>query len=132
VWVGAFSLSEKASVMMVNMIKRVWIEPEGELGFDPYQDSADVMVEVEDGQLWSAAFVTVPYLQRQMYLSGEMAAGISETTPPVRFVALETPHVIVENLLHDTIEDTIDYLMTLGIFESVFVHHTDDHLVTGS
>jgi hypothetical protein len=108
------------------MLKRVWIEQQGEIGFDPHQDSADVVAELEDGQLWSAAFVTIPYLQRQMMLSGEVAAGISRHMSPVRFVALETPHVIVENLLPDTIEDTVDNLMTLGIFESVFFLHHDE------
>lgn len=108
------------------MLKRVWIEQQGEIGFDPHQDSADVVVELEDGQLWSAAFVTIPYLQRQMLLSGEVAAGISPNMSPVRFVALETPHVIVENLLPDTIEDTVDNLMTLGIFESVFFLYQDE------
>jgi hypothetical protein len=48
--------------------------------------------------------------------------------PLVRFVALETPHVIVEDLLPDTIEDTIDNLMTLGTFESVFILCSDDPL----
>jgi hypothetical protein len=39
----------------------------------------------------------------------------------VRFIALETPHVVVENLLTETIEDTVENLITLGTFESVFV-----------
>ncbi|MBX3063357.1 MAG: hypothetical protein KF726_10310 [Anaerolineae bacterium] len=111
------------------MIKRVWVEQQNEIGFNPYEDSADVLVEWEDGQLWSAAFVTLPYLQRQMEMSGEVAEGLNANMPPVRFVALETPHVVVENLLPDTIEDTIDNLMTLGTFESVFTLYTDDHPV---
>jgi hypothetical protein len=111
------------------MIKRVWIEQQGEPGFDPYQDSADVLVELEEEQLWSATFVTIPYLQRQMAMSGHVAEGISPNMARIHFVALETPHVIVENLLSDTIEDTIDNLMTLGIFESVFFMYMDDHPV---
>jgi hypothetical protein len=114
---------------MAIVIKRVWIEQQGELGFDPYGDSADVLVELEDGQIWSAAFVTIPYLQRQMQLSGDVASGLSPNNPSIRFVALETPHVIIENLLQDTIEDAVDNLMTLDMIESVFVLHTDDQAV---
>ncbi len=107
------------------MIKHVWIEQQGHADFDPQHDSTDVLVETEEGQLWSASFVTIPYLQRQMYLSSDVAEGVNNM-PLVRFVALETPHVVVENLLQDTIEDTIDNLMTLGIFESVFVLYSED------
>jgi hypothetical protein len=111
------------------MIKRVWIEQQVESGFDPYSDATDVLVETEDGQIWMAAFVTIPYLMRQMELSRDMAQSMDLDLlemPRVKFVALETPHVIVENLLPDTIEDTVDNLMTLGTFESVFVLHQDD------
>lgn len=106
------------------MIKHVWIEPIEAESFNPYQDSADVLVETEDELMWSAAFVTVPYLQRQMFLSRDVAQDVASMSP-VRFVALETPHVIVEDLLPDTIEDTVDNLMTLGIFESVFMPYSD-------
>jgi len=44
-------------------------------------------------------------------------------------MAIETPHVIVENLSQDTIEDTIDNLMTLGVFESVFALVSQDEPV---
>jgi hypothetical protein len=106
------------------MIKRVWIENSGETGFNPFEDSADVLVETEDSLIWSATFVTIPYLQRQMYLSGDVARDV-DNMPVVRFVAIETPHVLIENLLQDTIEDAIDNMMTLGVFESVFVLHSD-------
>src|SRR5688500_544840 len=82
------------------------------------RDNANVVVETDDGLVWQAPFVTIPFLQRQMYLSRDVAKD-SKTMAPVRFVAIETPHVIVENLTQDTIEDTVDNLMTLGIFESV-------------
>ncbi len=107
------------------MIKHVWIEQQGMAGFDPLNDSTDVIVLTEDGAMWSASFVTVPYLQRQMQMSREVAHDIANM-PPVRFVAIETPHVIVDLLDQDTIEDTIDNMMTLGVFESVFVFHVDD------
>jgi hypothetical protein len=113
------------------MIKHIWIEQTETTAFDPYQDSVDVLVETDDGALWAACFVTLPYLQRQMALSGEVA-GQSRYMAQVRFVALETPHVIVENLLRDTIEDTIDNLMTLGTFESVFILHAEESFGPGS
>jgi hypothetical protein len=107
------------------MIKHVWIDQQHKEGSDPDLDIADVLVETEDGLIWSASFVTIPYLQRQMDMSREIARGV-ENMPPVRFFALETPHVVVEDLLPDTIEDTIDNLMTLGTFESVFVLCTEE------
>ena|SRR5260221_10529092 len=110
------------------MIKHVWVEQSQEGGFDPYSDSADVLVETEDGVMWSASFVTVPFLQRQMDLSHDVAKDI-HNMPPVRFIAIETPHVVVENLSQDIIEDSIDNMMTLGIFESVFTMYTEDEQV---
>ncbi len=107
------------------MIKHVWIERDKGEGFDPERDSADVLVQTDDDLIWSSSFVTIPYLQRQMDLSRDVAKDV-HNMPPVRFMAIETPHVIVESLLRDTIEDTIDNLMTLGIFESVFVLYSLD------
>ena len=111
------------------MIKHVWIEWQA-AGFDPLRDNIDVVVETEDGMRWQASFVTIPYLQRQMQTSHEVARGIINM-PPIRFVTIETPHVIVDVLDTETIEDTIDNLMTLGVFESVFtrqVVHNRSHL----
>jgi hypothetical protein len=112
--------------MVTEMIKHVWIERPLE-GVDPRYGSAEVMVETEDELLWSASFVTIPYLQRQMDLSKDVAGDLPNM-PLVRFTAIETPHVIVEDLSQDTIEDTIDNLMTLGIFESVFMLYTQDKM----
>jgi nitrate reductase NapAB chaperone NapD len=109
-----------------SMIRHIWIERQGEVSFDPLRDSTDVFVETDDGAMWSASFVTVSYLQRQMEMSREVARDINNM-PPVRFVAIETPHVIIDSLDQETIEDTIDNMMTLGVFESVFVlHHAED------
>lgn len=108
----------------MHMIKHVWIEHRHTEGFDPKQDSTDVLVQTDDGLTWTASFATIPYLQRQMALSYDVAEGMN--MPPVRFIALETPHVVVENLLPDTIEDAVDNLMMLGIFESVFTQFSDD------
>lgn len=115
--------------MTTTMIKHIWIEQQGVLGFDPYSDSTDVIVETDDGFTWSAAFVTIPFIQRQMFLSRDISTGV-QYMAPVRFTALETPHVIVENLLPETIEDTIENLMTLGTFESVFMVYSEAGLLT--
>jgi hypothetical protein len=113
------------------MIKRVWTEQQGQEGFDAYRDIADVVVETDDGSMWASTFVTIPYLQRQMSVSRDITANVANM-PPVRFITLETPHVIVENLLPDTIEDTIDNLMMLGIFESVFMPHSEAYGIESS
>lgn len=102
------------------LIKRVWIEPESILGFDPETDSADVLVEMEDNKLWQAHFVTLVHLQQEMQLSLDVARDHNQALAPTPFLALETPYVIVEMLTADTIEDVIDNLMALGVFESVF------------
>lgn len=109
----------------LSMIKHIWIEQQDAADFDPEHDSTDVFVETDDGAMWSASFVTVTYLQRQMEMSREVAHDI-HNMPPIRFVAIETPHVIVDSLDQDTIEDTIDNMMTLGVFESVFVLHHEE------
>lgn len=102
------------------LVKRVWIEPEPEVAFDPYTDSADVLVEMEDNQIWQAHFVTLEYLRRELQLSLDVARAHRRALAPTPFLALETPHLIVEDLFQDTIEDVVDNLMVLGVFESVF------------
>ncbi|MBN1285245.1 MAG: hypothetical protein JXB47_07600 [Anaerolineae bacterium] len=90
--------------------------------FDPETDSADVIVETDSGELWSALFVTLPYLESQMKLSMEHALSIA--MPPVQYATLEDSHVLVEDLRPETIEDTIDCLVERGIFETVFSRYT--------
>jgi hypothetical protein len=102
------------------LVKRVWIEPEPLLGFDPERDCADVLVEMEDQRLWQAHFVTIAHLQQEMQLSLDVAREHDRTLAATQFLALETPHVIVEHLTADIIEDVVDNLMALGVFESVF------------
>ncbi|HEX3050555.1 MAG TPA: hypothetical protein VHP83_07875 [Aggregatilineaceae bacterium] len=102
------------------LVKRVWIEQEPEAGFDPRTDSADVLVEMEDGQLWQAHFVTLGHLRQEMQLSLEVARNHKRALAPTPFLALETPHVIVDLLVSEIIEDVVDNLMVLGVFESVF------------
>ncbi len=103
------------------LVKRVWID---QLGSDPVDDTAtggnvDVMVEMENGEMWTAHFVTIPYLQQQLEMSKAVAEGQNELGG-VGFIALETPHVVVERLTRDAIEDIVDNLMVLGNFETVF------------
>jgi hypothetical protein len=96
------------------MVKRVWFDSaEGEEG------SVDVMIEMENGELWTAHFVTLPYLQQQIKLSRAVADKKSGLGL-VGFIALETPHVIAESLDQESIEDIVDNLLTLGTFEAVF------------
>lgn len=108
---------------MIEMPKHVWIEMHANDSGEP--DSCDVIVETESGKIYTSLFITIPYLQRQM----ELSLAVSKQLPdalPVRYAVLETPHVVVDNLERDTIEDTIDNLFTLDMFESVFTLVTED------
>ncbi len=88
-------------------------------------NSCDVIVETERGKIYTTVFITPPYLQRQMQLSYTVSKQLSDV-PPVRYAVLETPHIVVENLKRDTIEDTIDNLLALDIFEGLFTLVTED------
>ncbi|MBN1566043.1 MAG: hypothetical protein JXA10_19545 [Anaerolineae bacterium] len=111
-------------------MKRVWIEADPELalapesktnnGTPPAMESADVLVEMEDSQLWQAHFVTLSHLQEEMKLSLNVAQQYNRALAATQFVAMETPHVVVERLTPDIIEDVVDNLMALGTFETVF------------
>src|SRR5690348_8368945 len=109
------------------MINRLWIEQHLSVS-EAQRDNADVLVETENGSHWRASFVTIPFLQRQMQLSRSFAEDVKKLHP-VRFAAIETPHVIVDNLLETTIEDAVDNLMKLGVFESIFTLCTDESLL---
>ena len=110
---------------MIEMPKHVWIEMHSNDAGE--SDSCDVIVEIENSKIYTSVFITVPYLQRQMELSLTVSKQVPDALP-VRYAVLETPHVVVENLERDTIEDTIDNLITLDTFESVFtlVTETED------
>lgn len=98
---------------------QVWLELHRE------GDACDVIVRMDDGTVYTATFVTLPYLQRQMELCYEVTKQI-EQTPAVRYAALDTPHILVEQLTHDIIEDTIDNLLALDVFEVHFTRVTED------
>lgn len=101
------------------LVKRVWTDLVTDEPLDVLAGNVDVMIEMENGELWTAHFVTIPYLTQQLQMSKAVAADQSELGSK-GFLALETPHVIVENLSQETIEDVVDNLMVLGTFEAVF------------
>lgn len=106
---------------VVAIPEHIWIEMHDSIE----ADACDVIVKMENGEYYTAVFVTLPYLQRQMDLSYEVSKQLPDVTP-VHYMALETPHVLVANLDRETIEDTIDNLLALDIFENLFTQVTDD------
>ncbi len=103
----------------LQMPVRVWIESHAE-----GNDARDVIVEMEDGMIFTAVFVTPGYLSRQMELTLEACKQVPDTAP-VRFATLDTPHIVVEKLERETIEDTIDNLLAMDVFECSFTQVTD-------
>jgi hypothetical protein len=100
---------------------QLWIEMH-----DPIeQDACDVIVKMESGQYYTAIFVTLPFLARQMDLGYEMCKEMRYASP-VRYATLETPHILVAQCNRETIEDTIDNLLSLDIFENLFTQVTED------
>jgi hypothetical protein len=89
------------------------------------KDACDVIVEMEDGAIYTAMFVTFQYLQRQMTLTHDLTAQIDDAVP-VRFAMLETPHIILESLNRETIEDCIDSLFAMETFGTIFTQVTED------
>ena len=88
-------------------------------------DACDVIVKMEDGTVYTALFATLTYIHRQLALTWMVTESIPET-PPVRYAVLDTPHIIVERLQLETIEDTIDNLVAQDVFESLFTRVTED------
>lgn len=87
-------------------------------------EARDVIAELDNGIIYTAVFITPNYLRRQMELTYQLTQQIEDTIP-VRFAALDTPHIVVEMLDRDTIEDTIDNLLAMDLFESYFTQVTD-------
>ncbi len=88
-------------------------------------DACDVIVQMEDGAVYTALFATLTYIHRQLALTWLVTESIPET-PPVRYAVLDTPHIIVERLQLEIIEDTIDNLVAQDVFESLFTRVTED------
>lgn len=102
------------------LIKRVWIERAPGTDADPQNGCADVLVEVEGNELWQAQFVTIKHLQREMQLSLDVTRDHTKALWTTQFIALDSPHVVVDQITQETIENVVDNLMALGVFESVF------------
>ena len=88
-------------------------------------DACDVIVQMEDGTVYTALFATLSYIHRQLALTWMVTESIPET-PPVRYAVLDTPHIIVETLRLEIIEDTIDNMVAQDVFESLFTRVTED------
>lgn len=107
------------AVVNVLIPRRIWIEKQ-----DAENDVCDVIVEMEDGIYYTAVFCTPPYLERQMDLTYEVSTSTADT-PAVRYATLETPHVFVPHLTLELIEDTIDNLLALDTFGTIFTQVSD-------
>ncbi len=103
---------------------RVWVEIH-----DDDADARDVIVAMEDGTIFTALFVTPAYLHRQMQLTHDLCTQIPNTLP-ARFAALDTPHILIESLGRDAIEDTVDNLLAMEVFAGVFTQVTESELET--
>lgn len=108
---------------MIEMVKHVWIETHANDAGE--SDACDVIVQLENNKIYTSLFTTIPYLQRQMELSFAVSKQLPDTIP-VRYAVQETPHVVVEKVERETVEDTIDNLIALDVFESVFTLVTED------
>lgn len=102
------------------MPNRVWIEIHA-----GDAEARDVIVEMDDGNMYTAVFVTPQYLKRQMELTYDLCRQLPDTMP-AHFAALDVPHIVVESLERSLIEDTIDNLLAMEIFEGVFTLVTED------
>lgn len=110
----------------LSMPNRVWIEIHSDDA-----EARDVIVEMDDGHMYTAVFVTPNYIKRQMELTYDLCRQVPDTMP-VKFAALDTPHIVVTALNRETIEDTIDNLLAMEIFGGVFIQVTEDEETTGS
>ena len=114
---------DEAVIANILMPVRVLLEMHRE------KDACDVIVEMEDGSVFTALFATLNYLKRQMDLCYEVTRELPET-PIVRYTVIDTPHILVDNLSRDTIEDTIDNLIALDVFAGLFTRVTEEEAET--
>lgn len=114
-----------AGIDLINSIETVIHTPE-KIWFEMHRekDACDVLVRMDDGLIYTATFVTFDYIKRQMDLNHAVAREL-EDVPCVRYAVIDTVHVVVESLVKDVIEDTIDNLLALDVFESYFVRVTE-------
>lgn len=112
-------MTDNDALPVIQMPVQVWIEIHAD---DPH--ARDIIVAMEDGTIFNAVFVTPDYIANQMDLTHAFCTQIEDTIPS-RFATLDVPHVVVESLERDFIEDTIDNILAMGVFESVFTQVTD-------
>lgn len=105
-------------IKTIQLPERIWFELNEE------NDACDAIVQMDDGTVYTALFVTFSYLKRQMQLGYEVSKQIPDT-PAVQYVAIDTPHILVEELTKAIIEDTIDNLIALDVFEGLFTRVTE-------
>jgi hypothetical protein len=112
-------MDEGTVIPNFDMPRRVLVEMH-----DGGSDACDVLVEMEDGTLYTALFVTPPYFNHQMTLCYEVTQQLPDTMP-VHYTTVDTPHIVVNKLDRDTIEDTIDNLLVLEVFAGLFTQVTE-------
>ena len=118
-------MNERIDPINLQIPARIFVERH-----DDSPNARDVIVEMEGGAIFTSLFVTMEYLKHQMTLTHDLCKHVEDTVP-VRFCTLDTPHILVESLERDAIEDTIDNLLAMEIFGSVFTQVTDpDHDTT--
>lgn len=98
---------------------KIWFELHYE------KDACDVIVRMDDGTVYTAMFATLAYVQRQMDFNLRLSGDMIDT-PAVSFAVIDTPHIIVEALTRDIIEDTIDNLIAQDVFEGHFTRVTEN------
>ncbi|MFW5691722.1 MAG: hypothetical protein ACOCX3_00055 [Chloroflexota bacterium] len=113
-------MTENDGFASIQMPRQIWVEIHA-----GDTDARDVIVEMEDGTIFTSVFVTPLYIQRQMDLTFEFSKQIDDTIP-ARFCTLDVPHIVIEKLDRDHIEDTIDNLLAMEVFESVFTQVTEN------
>ncbi|MDQ7024058.1 MAG: hypothetical protein Q9P01_21265 [Anaerolineae bacterium] len=98
--------------------EKVWFELHRE------KDACDVLVCMDDGTIYTALFAIIDYIKRQMEMNFQVTKDL-EDTPEACYCVFDTPHIIVEELTRNNIEDTIDNLIALDIFENHFTRVTE-------
>lgn len=111
---------ESSSFSGIAAPEKVWLELHRE------GDACDVIVCMEDGAVFTASFATLDYIHRQMNLTFQLTSQMPDV-PAVAYAPLDTPHLIVPSLDLDVIEDVIDNLIALDVFESHFTRVTEDN-----
>jgi hypothetical protein len=99
--------------------EKIWLEMNRE------KDGCDAIVSMDDGTVYTALFVTLDYLKRQLHLNQQMTRMMDDM-PSVRYAVIDTPHILVDDLSRDIIEDTIDALIAQDVFESHFTLVTEE------